>query len=80
MFDLVEAAKTIVNYCEEGDLMSALLHFEGTVRPQLIDMESHENEELFSYMKIALNAIDEEEWNVALEVVDKISVCLNESR
>jgi 2'-5' RNA ligase len=80
MFDLKEAARTIVNYCEEGDLMSGLSHFEGEVRPNIIGVETHEDQELLNLMKEALSAIDEEEWQRGLETVDKLSAYLNESR
>lgn len=69
----------MVNYCEDGDLMSALSHFEGEIRPAITLMESHENQQLLELMKGILNAIDNEEWQTGLEIVDKVSVLLNES-
>ncbi len=77
MFDIIESAKTIVNYCEDGDLMSALSYFEGEVRPQLETLENSEHSELFACMQTALTAIDEEDWSSALEIVDKMSLILN---
>jgi hypothetical protein len=79
MFDLTNATKTMVNYCEEGDLMSALSYFEGEIRPVLTSMDSYENQQLLDYMKNILEAIDNEEWQTGLEIVDKVSVLLNES-
>ena len=77
MFDIIESAKTIINYCDDGDLMSALSYFEGEVRPHISVMESNDHVELFECMKTALSAIDDEDWSVALEIVDKMSVILN---
>lgn len=79
MFDLINASKTIVNYVEEGDLMSALSYFEGEIRPAVKLIDVHENQQLLDLMKSALDAIENEEWQITLEVVDKISVLLNES-
>jgi hypothetical protein len=77
MFDLVEAAKTLVNFCDDGDLMSALSYFEGEVRPEITEIETHEHAEILACMKTALLAIDDEDWSVALEAVDKMSAVLN---
>ena len=78
MFDLEESAKVIINFCDEGDLMSALAYFEGEIRPQLSSVQSHTNQKLLDIMNGASVAIENEEWHTALEAVDKMSILFNE--
>lgn len=79
MFDLINATKKMINYVEEGDLMSGLSYIEGEIRPAIEAIDIHENQQLLDYMKNILEAIDNEEWQTGLEIVDKVSVLLNES-
>lgn len=77
MVDLIETCKTLVNYCEEGDLMSALSYFEGEIRPNLDEIDGSEHPEILSMLTEAADAVAEEEWATALELVDKLSEKLN---
>lgn len=77
MVDLIEICKTLVNYCDEGDLMSALSYFEGEIKPNLDSIDSSANPELSSLLLEAADAVNEEEWATALELVDKIGEKLN---
>lgn len=72
MFDVIEAGKTLVGYVDDGDLMSALSFFEGEIRPNVADIENDENQEIVNLFKSVFDAIDNEEWHVALETVEKV--------
>jgi hypothetical protein len=77
MFDLEESANVIINFCNEGDLMSALSYFESEIRPHLPSVQFHTNQKLLDIMNGASIAIENEEWNTALEAVDEMSNLLN---
>lgn len=72
MFDVIEAGKTLVGYIDEGDLMSALSYFEGEIRPNVMEMETNEHQEIVDLFKSVFDAIDNEEWHAALETAEKV--------
>jgi hypothetical protein len=77
MAELENHVKAVLNYCDSGDLMTALSYFEANVRPIVENLESYENTELLTILKDQCNLIDNEEWHSALVNIDKLSEMLN---
>ena len=76
MVDLVEGSKTLVEFCENGDLMSALSYFEGELKTVIDNTTTYQNEELLKLLKEISVYIENEEWAGALENVEKLDSIL----
>lgn len=79
MSNLKIMCKQLVKYINNGDLMAGLEFFETVIVPYHDSTPLDENVELYENVTILKEFIEDESWNDALEVVDKISVMLNES-
>lgn len=73
MVDLFEGSKILVEFCENGDLMSALSYFEGELKAVIDSTTTHQNEELLKLLKEMSVYIENEEWAGALENVEKLN-------
>lgn len=77
MNNLEDLVKTVVDYCDSGDLMTALSYFESNVRPVVESLDNYANEELLEILKEQCQLIDDEEWQSALRNIDRLSELLN---
>lgn len=73
---IIDLAKEVVGYCEDGDLMTALSFYESEIRPAVEDLESHELQDLLDVMKSQAELVDNEEWQKVMENVDKMGTIL----
>ena len=80
MGNLEIICKQLVKHINNGDIMIALEFFENVLEPYHTNMSSDENTELFEHVSVLKKFVEDESFNDALEVVDKIGVLLNESR
>lgn len=77
MTNIEALCSQLAKHIDNGDLMTALNFFEETVLPYHQKMDSSEHPALFEQISVLAVHVDEEEWNEALIVVDKIAEILN---
>lgn len=69
----------IINYVDDGNLISALCHFQDEIRPIVETMETYENQEFLDILKEQCKLVDDENWNQVLSNIEKAREMLNES-
>ena len=77
MSDMIKEMKQIIEYYDQGDLMSCLSHFEGAMRPIVSEIDTHENQEILDILKQVCIQIDEEDWQASIENLEKVKGILN---
>ena len=70
--DIPTKLKQIIEYCDEGDYMTALSFFDAEVRPFLESTDTHPQQELLDWSKEQMRLIDEEQWQQVIQNIDEM--------
>ena len=79
--DVTTQLKQIIEYCEEGDYMTALSYFDSVVRPTLENTNKEDYPEdqqhIYQFAYEQRDLIDDEQWQQVIYNIDQISQVLN---
>lgn len=77
MSNIIKEMKQIVEYYDQGDLMSCLSHFEAHMRPLVETPDPNENQEMLAILQEVCVQIDDEDWQASIENLEKLKAMVN---
>ena len=80
MNNLELMVRTIIDYVDENNLMVALSYFEDEVRPIVENLNEYENQEILKILKEQCVLIGDQDWNSALNNIEKLREVLENSQ
>jgi hypothetical protein len=70
----------ILDYTDDGDLMSALIHFQTEVRPVVETFDTYENQKFLDILKEQCTLVDNESWSEVMINIEKLREIINKSQ
>lgn len=80
MNNLEAMVKDVIDFIDENNLMTALSYFEDEIRPVVESLDTYKNQDLLEILKEQCVLISEQDWNSALNNIEKLREILENSQ